>query len=131
MINSAGEFQRLRTSEDLEEQRRATWEPAEHSVWIEIIERFPDLRAWVAHNKTVPLSVLRALAADSDAMVRAEVARRRKLDRELFELLAQDPDPGVRCSVASNRKAPADIITKLASDPEAFVAKTATERTGR
>jgi len=128
MISSSDEFRRLRTSHDLDEQSRASLEPAAEGVWIEIIARFPELRQWVAHNKTVPLDVLRTLAADPDPGVRIVVASKRKLDRELFELLAQDREPTVRSSVAWNRKAPADVIARLASDPDALVARAVAER---
>jgi hypothetical protein len=128
MIGSADEFRRLRTSDDVDEQRRASLEPADEGVWGEIIERFPDLRQWVAHNKTIPLGILRTLAADLDPEVRSAVASKRKLDRELFELLAQDPEPSVRCRVAWNRKTPADVLAKLAGDPEAFVVRAISER---
>lgn len=129
MIGSADEFYRLRTSDDLEEQRRASLEPADERVWIDIVERYPDLRRWVAHNKTVPLSILGMLATDRDPEVRSAVAMKRKLDREMFELLARDSEPSVRCRLAWNRKSPADLLAKLAADPEDFVANAARERT--
>lgn len=129
MIGSADEFHRLRTSDDHEEQRRASLEPAEERVWIDIVERYPSLRRWVAHNKTVPLSILGVLATDRDPEVRSAVAMKRKLDRKMFELLARDPEPSVRCRLAWNRKTPVDLLAKLASDPEDFVANAARERT--
>ncbi len=128
MIKSADEFERLRTSGNVEEQSRAASEPAEEGVWADVMGRFPELRQWVAHNKTVPLDILRTLATDIDPKVRAAVAVKRKLDRSLFELLAQDPEPGVRHSLACNRKIPADLLAMLAGDPEGFVARAASDR---
>lgn len=131
MIGSADEFRRLRISDDAEDQRRASLEPADERVWIDVIEHYPDLRKWVAHNKTVPLSILGVLATDPDPDVRYFVAMKRKLDRRLFDLLAGDPDASVRIRIAWNPKTPLDLLTKLATDPDDFVAKSTLERTQR
>jgi hypothetical protein len=66
VIKSADEFVRLRTSEDPEEYGRAARDEASEATWLEVIERFPDMRRWVAHNKTVPLSILEVLRQDPD-----------------------------------------------------------------
>ncbi len=55
MINSADDFVRLRCSEDRNEYERAAWDEAPLEVWLDVIERFPDMRFWVACNKTVPM----------------------------------------------------------------------------
>lgn len=115
-------------SDDLDEQRRASFEAADEGVWIEIIERFLELWRWVAHNKTISLDILRTLAVDPNPEVRWAVASKRKLDRELFELLAQDPEPFVRHRIASNQKTPADLLAQRANDADVFVAKSAAER---
>ena len=128
MIRSANEFRRLRTSDDLEEQRRATLEHADEDIWLEVIERFPDMREWVARNKTVPLSILRMLATDAEPRVRLAVAMKRKLDRELFERLAHDREETVRATVAMNLKVPRDLLILLAQDSDALVATTSRER---
>ena len=113
-IPTAEAFVRLRTG-DSEAQRRAAWSPAPEAVWFEVIERFPEMRFWVAQNKTVPLAVLRHLARDDDPQVRHMVASKRKLDRELFELLAGDADESVRRRLALNPGLPADIRERLAA----------------
>jgi hypothetical protein len=74
LIGSADEFLALRTSDDLATQRRATVEEASDDVWFEVIDRYPDMRVWVARNKTVPHIVLDRLARDLDPSVRREVA---------------------------------------------------------
>ena len=71
--------------------------------------RFPDMRKWVAHNKTIPLEILRELATDEDPHVRWMVAAKRKLDRPLFKLLLLDSDYGVIDRLVFNAKTPADI----------------------
>ena len=130
MINDAEEFVRLRTSHNMTDYRRAAQEEAPISVWVEIISRFPEMKVWVAHNKSIPLDILRVLAIDPDAHVRAAVADKRKLDRALFESLAQDPDEGVRQRVACNKKTPRDLLETLARDESLLVARVAKERIG-
>jgi hypothetical protein len=109
MITSAEEFARLRQSDDLTEQHRASHEAASEAVWLDVIRIYPKLRKWVVHNKTVPLSILRLLASDDDRHVRWNVATKRKLDHALFEALSGDPDEGVRRAIANNAKCPEDI----------------------
>lgn len=121
MIESAEEFVRLRTSSNPDDYRRAAHEEAPLQVWLEVIERFPEMRSWVAHNKAVPLEVLSVLSGDSEVDVRAAVADKRKLSVELFRRLAADPDDGVRTRVAYNRKTPVDLLRALVNDPADLV----------
>ncbi|GAB1644409.1 hypothetical protein [Krasilnikovia sp. MM14-A1259] len=81
MIESADEFVRLRTSEDPAEYRRAANEPAAEAIWREVIDRFPQMRFWVAQNKTVPLSILEVLRRDPDERVRSMVRAKRSWAR--------------------------------------------------
>jgi hypothetical protein len=73
VIESADEFIRLRTSDDPAEYRRAAHDEGSESTWRDVIERFPDMRFWVAQNKTVPLSILETLRTDPDEQVRSMV----------------------------------------------------------
>lgn len=81
MIDSPEEFRRLRESEDPEAYLRAAHEEAPLEVWLEVIRRWPDMRFWVAQNKTVPLSVLEILVRDPDERVRDMVLRKRSWRR--------------------------------------------------
>jgi hypothetical protein len=128
VIQSADEFVRLRRSEDPTDCQRAANDEAPVDVWLAIVQRFPDLREWVAHNKTVPLSVLEQLATDHNPSVRATVASKRKLSLELQMLLANDQDSSVRERLACNVKCEAKVLRGLATDPEAFVREAATKR---
>lgn len=121
MIASAEEFARLRKSDDPSEYGRAANEEAAEHVWFEVIAEFPDLRQWVAHNKTVPISVLEYLSNDDDPQVRSSVADKRKLTPVLFERLARDPDASVRCRVANNKRCSAEALALLVADEELFV----------
>jgi hypothetical protein len=128
MLHSAEEFARLRASGDLNEQRRAGSEDAPLAVWLDVMEKFPELREWVAHNKTVPHEVLEILANDASASVRAVVASKRKLRPELQVILANDHDPSVRHMLAWNAKCVHSVLQSLANDSEPFVREAAAKR---
>lgn len=128
MIESADEFARLRWSDDPAEYGRAAHEPAPLEVWQDVIARFPELRQWVAHNKTVPHEILAELATDPDASVRYFVAMKRKLALELQLRLATDPDDSVRAGIANNAKASRAALELLAEDPWHVIAERARER---
>jgi hypothetical protein len=128
MISSAEEFIRLRTSDDPAEYRRAASDEASEKVWMDIINNYPDMKAWVAENKTVPLSILYILSNDSNSDVRFVVASKRKLDRALIEKLARDDNESVRQRIAYNKKTPAEVLKQLATDPESMVSDVAKER---
>lgn len=81
VIESAEEFVRLRISDDPAKYNRAAHDEASESTWREVIERFPDMRFWVAQNKTVPLSVLEILRQDPDDKVRHMVTSKRSWAR--------------------------------------------------
>lgn len=121
MINSAEEFVRLRTSDERGEYEQAAYDSAPLEVWRDVIRRYPEMRKWVAVNKTVPLEILSILAKDEDVDVRWMVAMKRKLSAELFELLSRDSDETVRVRIVFNRKTPIEIIERLAEDPSELV----------
>jgi hypothetical protein len=73
MIGSADEFVRLRSSENPDEYHRAANEDASAETWLDVIDRHPDMRFWVAQNKTVPLDILELLRHDPDARLRSMV----------------------------------------------------------
>jgi hypothetical protein len=116
MIESAEEFFRLRSSDDPEENNRASAEPASLNVWTEVVERYPEARFWVAQNKMVPLEILRILADDADPRVRSMVAMKRKLTPDILAQLARDPDESVRLSVARHKRVPRYVLEELRSD---------------
>ena len=104
MIESAQDFVRFRNSELAEEQHRATHDDAPVSVWRAVIEEFPDMREWVARNKTVPVEILDMLSRDPDSRVRHAVAMKRKIPEEMQLVLAGDSDESVRQRIASTRR---------------------------
>ena len=131
MILSAEEFLKLRTSENPDEYRRSAQEAAPIEVWNEIIDKHPEMKTWVIHNKTVPLEILWALSDDPDHLVRSEIASKRKLDKNLFEKLANDHHETVRQRLSYNKKTPREILRHLANDPEVLVSEPAKQRLAR
>ena len=121
MIESAEQFRSLRESEPPDEYSRATHDDAPLEVWLDIIDRMPDLRFWVAQNKTVPIAVLETLADDTDPRVRDMVARKRKLPEALQIKLARDADPAVRCTLAQNAKLAPGALAILTDDDDDMV----------
>ncbi len=104
MIETAEEFKHLRSSENLDEQRRASVEEASIEIWKEIIAKYPELKEWVIYNKTVPIEILNQLSMDSNPDVRKEVARKRKIDVEIFNRLKNDENEEVKLSLFYNTK---------------------------
>lgn len=131
MLKTAEEFVRLRTSQDPNLYRRAAQEPASEEVWLDIVRKYPEMRKWVAHNKTVPNSVLQLLAEDPDDDVRWMVAQKRKADTNILEKLARDPSESVRQRVAFNPKTPDSLLNELARDPCEMIAQVARDRLAR
>jgi hypothetical protein len=128
MIKSAAEFCELRCSEKPNEYHRAAWEEAPMQVWLDVIAQYPDMRSWVAHNKTVPLEILAILADDPDRDVRYTVATKRKLDQALQTKLSKDSDAGVRQALATNAKASGETLQRLADDADERVRAFAREK---
>lgn len=116
-IRSAAEFISLRDSDDPELYARAAEDDAPIDVWRDLIAHYPGYRKWVAHNKTVPVDILRALATDEDQEVRFFVSMKRKLTPDILELLSRDVDSGIRLQVAQHRKTSEETLRQLAGDP--------------
>jgi hypothetical protein len=74
-----------------------------------MIDRFPEMRFWVAQNKSVPLEILEILARGPDASVRRMVAMKNRLSRALIDTLARDEDATVRQRIAYNKKTPIEV----------------------
>lgn len=131
VIKSAGEFVKLRTSEDPDDYHRAASEQAPLDVWWDVVDQFPEMRMWVAHNKTVPVEILEALARDSDARVRWHVASKNRLPAALLERLAADPDEFVRRRVVRHKHASVAVLQLLGKDESEGIRATALERLSR
>ena len=127
MITSPEEFVSLRLSEDRSDQARAGTEEASIATWKEVIRRYPEMRRWVAYNKTVPPEILRLLATDPDPAVRLEVASKRRIDEALLHLLSRDPDDTVRGRIARHHRADIALLQVLAQDASWVVRRAAEE----
>ncbi|MEL0455526.1 hypothetical protein WJN01_04760 [Flavobacteriaceae bacterium SZ-1-7] len=128
MIKSAEEFKRLRISENLEEQRLAALESAEITVWYETITKFPELKEWVIHNKTIQIEILEFLATDKDENVRYAIARKRKINQKIFDILKNDPSENVRHALIWNTKLPIEIKKKIKTDDSDWLKKELEEK---
>ena len=112
MITTAHEFKRLCESTNPEEYCRSATDEAPLEVWREIVDDMPEMRFWVAQNKTVPIEILDLLAMNSDAQVRDMVARKRKITESTAIRLASDPDETVRAALATNAKL-TDVVRNI------------------
>lgn len=117
MIESAEEFKRLRESDIPEEYLRAAHEQASVDVWLDVLNKYPELAFWVAQNKTVPLEILFPLSTHQDARVRDMVARKRTIPESLMLELAKDADFSVRHTLANNGKVTPAVLKILSKDP--------------
>ena len=128
MISTAEEFYRLRTSDNPQEYNRAATEEAPLEVWQHVIKQYPEMKKWVAHNKTVPIEILETLSRDPDVEIRSMVAMKRKLTEEMQMRLAEDETYSVRNLLVHNGKATEKVLRKLAEDKEEAIRNRARER---
>ena len=113
MIRSAEEFRCIRLSDEEQAIVRASREDAPVAVWREVIERWPDMRFWVAHNRTIPLEILECLSRDQDERTRKRVAMKRKLPLDIRWRLAHDPAASVVQTIIQNRTTPLDLVEHI------------------
>ena len=116
MIKNADEFYFLRTSKNMDDYTRSANDSAPMEVWLEVINKYPDMKEWVALNKTIPLEILERLAKDEDSRVRYTVAMKRKITTKMIEELAKDPDESVRRAIVNNTKTHKYVIEQLLND---------------
>ncbi|MFB7429629.1 hypothetical protein ACFC0K_40900 [Streptomyces hydrogenans] len=116
-IKTAADFVRLVESDDPEERQLAAWDDAPLPVWKSVIENYPDMRFWVAHNRTTPAEILRTLAGDSDWRVRHRIASRASCPGEILEMLSRDSHDSVASAVAGHPRTPVAAIQHLADHP--------------
>ncbi|MFY1672570.1 hypothetical protein ACN27G_21820 [Plantactinospora sp. WMMB334] len=128
MIETVAEFIRLVESDDPDERRRSTWEDALPQVWKTLVDDHPEMRFWVAHNRTVPEEILRILAVDPEWRVRHRVASRRSCPSGILELLSNDTYDSVASLVAGHPNAPSSALRRLAKYPWDQVSEKAIRR---
>jgi hypothetical protein len=128
MIESAEQFVCLRTSEDTKLYQRAASESATDEIWQEVIEKYPEMRVWVARNKNVSVKILGILSQDENPDVRYAVAMKCNSGQEILQRLAQDTDESVRLRVALNPKTPKIVLELLLQDKWSRVVQEAKNR---
>jgi hypothetical protein len=82
-----------------------------------------DVRAAVAHKRSIPPEILVRLAGDPKQGVRYSVARHKSIPPEILARLAGDPEQIVRSVVARHASMPPEILARLAGDPAEEVRK--------
>ncbi|WHP32006.1 hypothetical protein QMG90_03415 [Trabulsiella odontotermitis] len=129
MINSSKEFIELRNSDFPAECNRAKIEGAPIEVWFELIEKYPDMRVWVARNKAIPREIIVYLSKDSDPIVRHAICSKYPLDMDIYLLFSKDPDEGIRSRLTFNKKLPLAILKEMSeNDPSEFVRSQAIDK---
>lgn len=128
MIKSAEEFIRLRTSEIKDEYDRAANDSADISTWTELIEKHPDFKEWVIHNKTVPIEILERLTLDKDPKIRSAVARKRKINDKIFQALSRDKDENVRHALICNTNLTVDKLRQIETTDSEWLTSQLNER---
>ena len=128
MITTAEEFVYLRQSCDLKEQQQASQDFADLNVWLSVIEKYPDFKKWVIHNKTIQIEILEILANDNDPKIRSEVARKRKINDVIFEKLSIDFDEEVRYALLYNTKLTKQQIEKIKVEDSEWLKEKLVER---
>lgn len=122
MIKNSSEFISLRNSEIFSEYNRASTEDAPLEVWLEIIENHPDMKVWVARNKSIPSEIINVLSSDVNPLIRDAISSKYPLDFDIYLLLSKDPDEGIRARLTYNKKLPISILNAMAeNDPSEFV----------
>ncbi|AKH62501.1 MULTISPECIES: hypothetical protein [Photorhabdus] len=129
MIHTIEEFVRLRNSNIPAEYMRAGVDEAPLLIWKELIEKKPDMRVWVARNKTIPKEIIVALSKDDNPIVRDAIAAKYPLDMDIYLSLSKDPDEGIRARLTYNKGLPISILKEMSeSDPSDFVKSQAIDR---
>ena len=128
MITTAKEFIRLRESDDLTEQFRASHEEADLKIWLEIIEMYPEFKIWVIHNKTIQIEILELLSKDLNPDVRSAVARKRKINENIKIDLSQDIDENVRFALMSNTKLNLEELKQIKVDDSVWLQQELNEK---
>jgi len=128
MIKSPEEFVSLRTSIQPDEYKRAAEDEAPLEVWNAVLDSYPEMHEWVAHNKTIPLELIERLAGSPHVRVRLTIAMKRRTPAGVLAMLARDPDDAVRMAVARHPKAPDEVLQTFQNDPVDAIRQLATSR---
>lgn len=88
----------------------------------------PKVRFGLALNPNTPHDLIRALAADRSAQVRAVVPQTPNHPEDVYELLSHDRSVVVREFLAESGWAPRHILKRMLRDPDPAVVKHARGR---
>ena len=116
MITSAAEFVALRCSTNPDDYRRSAREDASEETWRQVIEQWPEMRRWVAHNKTIPESIVRELFKRNDEEVKFVLAMKRSTPTDILDTLATDESDSIRLAVARHPEVSKSTLELLMND---------------
>lgn len=125
MIGTVQEYLRLADSDNVEEAAKTKTEELSSAVIFEILHHYPERKAWLVHNKHIPVEILRLLCTDENADVRFTVAMKNKNDRYIYETLMNDPDFSIRLAIIRNKKFPIDLLKKMTHDTDETITQEA------
>lgn len=116
MIKSADAFYKLRTSDNPDEYNQSSYDDIPIEISYEIINKYPNMKTWVIHNKKVPIEVLEHLSNDKDPDIRSDIAMKRKIiGTPIFYKLSKDKNENVRYALACNSKITVELFSKIDS----------------
>ncbi len=116
--------------EDPLEGQKAAHMHASIETWLDVIDRYPEPRFDVAHNKNIPIEILAILADDPDDRVRSMVSVKLKLTKELLLKMVDDPSDGVRDRIDRHHRSDEEVLLHLIYDEWNTVSNTARKRLG-
>ncbi|GKX55995.1 hypothetical protein SOASR030_21070 [Leminorella grimontii] len=129
MISTPDEFIKLINSNCPNEYNLAGRKEAPVPVWLELIKGYPDMRVWVARNRTIPREIMDYLSKDDNPVVREAISAKYPLDVDMYLLFSRDPDEGIRARLIFNKGLPVFILKHMAeNDPSDFVREKALEK---
>lgn len=125
MIGSVQEFADLITSHNEEDFLRAISDIAPTFVWEEIIRKRPELAEFVTQSRTIPDSVLDAIALAAPWRARYLVAIQSRTPAYVLAKLAHDGDTRVQRAALANDSTPLKVIAEMRDDRHEEIANLA------
>lgn len=126
-MDSAEAFERL-ARDPASTHARLVQVQADAEVWWEVLDRWPDLIAWVAANRHLPAQIVEHLAQHHSPQVRAALASSCCTHDSVMQQLAHDKSELIRLRVVCNTHTSRDVLVALTADPCPLVAAHAQAR---
>lgn len=128
MVNSVEEFLNILDSDEELGTNESRLCHAPDNVWRQIIIEHPELKRWVAWNKTISYTILEILSEDNDPEIRWWIASKTKISIGLLERFSKDSNSSIRERIVFNSFTPVHILKELSLDTDADIAENARRR---